>query len=147
MNADLMAKATDKLFMRLAATYGASWDASLGQSPIGAVKAVWMHELSRYAHSLRRVSWALDNLPERCPNAIQFRHLCAAAPDIEAPMLAAPPATDPALVARELAKIPVAIQGATDHKAWAKRLQARELAGEKLGMAQKTMYRAALGIK
>ena len=146
MNADLMAKATDKLFMRLAATYGASWDASLGQSPIGAVKAVWMHELSRYEHSLRRVSWALDNLPERCPNAIQFRHLCASAPDVEAPKLPSPSA-DPERVAQVIDMISKAPQACTDPKAWAKRLQARELFGEKLGMAQKAMYRAALGIK
>jgi hypothetical protein len=146
MNVDLMTKATDKLFLRLAATYGAEWDASFGVSPIAAVKTVWMHELSRYEHSLRRVSWALDNLPERCPNAIQFRHLCAAAPDTEAPMLPSPSA-DPERVAQAIDMISKAPQAFTDPKAWAKRLQAGELAGEKLGMAQKTMYRAALGIK
>lgn len=33
-----------------------------------------------------------------------------------------------------------------DHKAWAKRLHARHLAGEKIGHAQIAMYRQALGI-
>ena len=99
-----------------------------------------------FDNSLRRVSWALDNLPERCPNAIQFRHLCAAAPDTEAPMLPSPSA-DPERVAQAIDMISKAPQAFTDPKAWAKRLQARELGGEKLGMAQKTMYRAALGIE
>ncbi len=27
-----------------------------------------------------RVAWALENLPERCPNVIEFRNLCRQAP-------------------------------------------------------------------
>jgi hypothetical protein len=145
MNADLMAKAVDKLFKRLAATYGAAWDASLGIAPVAAVKTVWLHELSRFENSLHRIGWALDNLPERCPNAIQFRHLCAGAPDLEVPILPAP-TVDPVRVAQALAKISKIVRSRDDPKAWARRLQSRAQAGEKLGFAQRVMYRQALGI-
>jgi hypothetical protein len=144
MNAHFMAQAVDKLFKRLAATYGAAWDASLGVAPIAAVKTVWLHELSRFENSLHRIVWALDNLPERCPNAIQFRHLCAVAPDIEVPILPASP-IDPVRVAQALAKIPKTLRSRDDPKAWARRLQSRVQAGEKLGFAQTMMYRQALG--
>jgi hypothetical protein len=146
MNDQKMTKVIDRLFDRLAATYGRAWDVNLGQAPLADIKTVWMHELGRYENSLRRLAWALDNLPAAVPNAIVFRQLCAQAPDIDAPMLPSP-AADPALVAAALAQIPKTFTSNRDPKAWAKRLQAREQAGEKLGMAQKTMYRAALGIQ
>ena len=38
-------EAIDRLFQRLAATYGAAWDRSLGQAPIADVKTAWAHEM------------------------------------------------------------------------------------------------------
>ena len=38
----------ERVFLRLAATYGAAWDRALGQAPIGDVKTVWAHELSAF---------------------------------------------------------------------------------------------------
>jgi hypothetical protein len=129
-----MDKAIDRLFKRLAATYGAAWDRSLGESPIGDVKTVWAHELSAYANSLHRIAWALENLPERCPNVIEFKKLCYSAPSPEALKLPEPKA-DPARLAAELAKLaPLreklsAPAQRVDYKQWARDLLANPSSG------------------
>ena len=99
-----MIKAIDRLFKRLSATYGAEWDRALGAAPEIDAKSVWAHELEQFKNNLHRVAWALENLPERCPNVIQFKNLCRAAPAPEEIALPAPKA-DPARVAAELAKL------------------------------------------
>ena len=146
MSTERMILVVDKLFKRLSAQYGRDWDLALGKAPMANIKTVWMHELGRFENSLRRISWALENLPAQVPNAIQFRQLCAQAPEEAVPMLPSP-TVDPAKVAAALAQIPKTFTSNRDPKAWAKRLQARAQAGEKLGFAQTTMYRAALGIQ
>lgn len=133
----LPSKAVDRLFDRLGATYGASWDRSLGSAPIADVKAVWAHELAGFADKLPMVAWALENLPERVPNVIEFRALVRRAPVPDAPRLPEPKA-DPQRVKAELAKLAPAIsasrspQTPCDHKAWAKRILARHEGGERL---------------
>lgn len=145
-----MIKAIDRLFHRLSATYGADWDRSLGQTPINDAKTVWAHELSPFKNSLNRLAWALENLPERCPNVIVFKKLCQSAPVPDAPALPEPKA-DPKRVAEELAKLAPLRQrneehARVDHKAWAKRLQARHIVGEKLNMNQVRCMIIALGV-
>lgn len=144
-----MMKAIDRLFHRLGATYGAAWDRSLGQTPVADAKTVWAHELSGFRTSLHRVAWALENLPERCPNPIEFKHLCRAAPAAEVEALPEPKA-DPARVAAELAKlgnIVNATKQASPHgmKDWAHRLRAKEAAGYKLSSYQKLCVNEAIG--
>lgn len=99
-----MIRAVDRLFQRLGATYGAEWDRSIGATPINDSKTIWAHELDGFKTSLDRVAWALENLPERCPNAIQFKNLCRSAPSKELEILPAPKA-DPERVKAELAKL------------------------------------------
>ena len=99
-----MIRAVDRLFQRLGATYGADWERSLGAAPISDSKTIWAHELESFKGSLDRVAWALENLPERCPNAIQFKNLCRSAPSKEPEMLPEPKA-DPERVKAELAKL------------------------------------------
>jgi len=141
----------DYVFERLAATYGAAWDRSLGAAPLNDVKTVWAHQLQPFTQSnaaKRMVVWALDNLPERCPNAIEFSGLCRKAPAVQRVSLPAPPA-DPARLAAELAKlgeVKARHMDKTDHKAWAKRLQERHAAGEAVNANQIRCYRNALGI-
>lgn len=143
-------QAIDRLFNRLGATYGAQWDKSLGNAPLNDVKTVWAHELSGYASEtgLKSVAWALENLPERVPNAIQFRNLCRLAPATEAPRLAEPKA-DPQRLAAELAKLgdmraKVASESRVDHKAWAKRIIARHDAGDRINPTTLRFAREAL---
>lgn len=122
-----MIEAIDRLFKRLGATYGARWDVSLGQAPIADVKTVWGHELSAFANSLHRIAWALENLPERCPNAIEFRNLCRQAPSPEAPALPLPlPKVNPEIAAKVIdgLKASNTKTGRMDPRAWAKAILA-----------------------
>lgn len=140
------------VFKRLAATYGAAWDRSLGQAPISDVMTVWDYQLQQFTQSTaakKMIMWALDNLPDRCPNVIEFKALCRRAP-LAAPLALPEPSADPERVAAELAKLaPLKAMAATsvDHKAWAKRLKARHEAGERLNLNQVRCYRAALGLE
>jgi hypothetical protein len=142
-------KAIDRLFDRLAATYGAAWDRSLGATPLVDAKSIWAHELQGFAQRLEAVVWALDQLPEHPPNVIQFRNLCRQAPAPEVPLLPEAKA-DPTQLAAELAKLgdlraTVIAQPAGDMKAWARRLKAREMAAERLSSFQRNAWRVALG--
>jgi hypothetical protein len=145
----LSTQAIDRLFTRLGATYGAQWDKALGSAPLGDVKTLWAHELSAYAGSLHRIAWALENLPPRCPNVIEFKQLCRQAPAPEAPALPEPKA-DPERLKRELAKLSdmkatiTATPSKVDHKAWAKRILARYTAGERINPTSLRFAREAL---
>lgn len=129
-------KAVDRLFDRLGATYGAAWDRSLGGAPIGDVKSVWAHELAGFGDKLEMLAWALENLPERCPNVIEFRNLARKAPAPEAPRLPEPKA-NPERVKAELAKLAPAVSQMKertkrdDGRDWARRILARHEAGDK----------------
>lgn len=144
-------KAIDRLFERLAATYGASWARQWSDVPIGDVKSIWAHELSPFANNLNRIAWALENLPPKCPNVIEFKHLCRQAPAPEAPALPLPKA-DPERVKAELEKLgwkPAAERtehGTIDHKAWAKRILARAEAGERINPVTLRFAREALNM-
>lgn len=131
----LPVQALDRLFARLAATYGAAWERSLGSTPLADVKTAWSHELSGFAGSLNRIAWALENLPPKCPNVIEFKALCRQAPTPEAPRLPEPKA-DPERVKAELAKLaPVRQAVATsqrDGREWARRILARNEAGDRI---------------
>lgn len=136
--------AIDRLFTRLSATYGRDWTEAMGITPVTEAKALWAHELAQWADNLQPVAWALENLPERCPNVIAFKHLCRSAPAAAAPRLPEPQA-DPARVAAELAKLGqlrAKPSGTLVHsmKAWAYELQARDQAGHKIGVYARKAY-------
>lgn len=143
--------ALDRIFQRLAATYGAAWDRSLGQVPIKDIMTVWAYELGgflQHRRAMLSIAWALENLPEHPPNVIQFKNLCRCAPSVQAPELAAP-AADPALVACELERLqPLMAErvALTDGKEWARRLQLAHESGLTLNLNQVRCYRDALGI-
>lgn len=133
-------KAIDRLFDRMTATYGAQWLRMWDGVPIQDVKTAWLHELSSYGGEpgLKSIVWALDNLPDRAPNAVQFRNICRQAPAEAAPALPLPPA-NPERMRAELAKLGhiekakrMPTTGGIDHKGWAKALIARDAAGEKV---------------
>lgn len=130
-------KAVDRLFDRLVATYSNEWVRRWEGLDDAAIKTLWAHELAQFAGRLDAVAWALENLPPRSPNVIEFRNLCRQAPRPAEAQLPSPKA-DPARLAAELAKLADVKKAARaavstiDHKAWAKRLIARHEAGEKL---------------
>ena len=122
----------------------------MGSVPMVDVKTAWAHELSGYANRLQDVAWALENLPERCPNVIEFRNLCRQAPREAEPQLPAPKA-DPARVAAEMAKLRPMLeqrkqmqQGGKD---WARSLIARAEAGERIRPICQRFAREALRLE
>lgn len=143
----LSIKATDRLIERLMATYGAEWTRKWAGCKPEAVKTVWMNELealeSEAGHA--RIAWALSNLPDRCPNAPEFKRLCFQAPAPDEPLLPAP-AADPERVRAEIAKLGGASKRPmpADMKDWARRLVARHEAGEKSRQISLKFAREAL---
>ena len=145
----LSTEAVDRLFSRMAATYGASWDRSLGSAPLSDVKTVWAHELAGFADHLKDIAWALENLPERCPNVIEFRSLCRRSPAPEAPRIEAPKA-NPDLIRAELAKLQPMMQRSAPQahdKDWAHALVNRANAGEKVRPISLKFASQALGME
>lgn len=144
-------KAIDRLFERLGATYGSEWTARwMGQDEMK-VKTLWSHELGGFSKKLESVAWALENLPERAPNVIEFRNLCRKAPQLETPRLPEPKA-DPERLKTELAKLRgPAVEAATranyDHKAWAHRLIAKAASGINVPTACLRMAKEAVASK
>lgn len=144
-------KAIDRLFERLAATYGASWTRMWADVPMGDVKTAWAHELSVYTGRLDAVAWALENLPPKCPNVIEFKQLCRQAPRPPEQHLPAPKAA-PERVASELSKLKEVFKAmapsahAVDPKGWAKAILAREKAGERLNPTTLRFAREALRV-
>lgn len=141
-------KAVDRLFERLLATYGRDFVARYEGLEQAAIKTVWAHELAGFAPHLQSIAWALENLPERCPNVIEFRNLCRQAPRDPEPQLPVPQA-DPERLRAELAKLAevrktaVAPAGAKD---WAHRILARVEAGERVNRTVHRFAREALGL-
>lgn len=122
--------AIDHIFDRLSAAFGRQFLDLYADIDPGSVKTAWCHELSPFGESeagFNRIAWALDNLPDRAPNAIQFRNLCRQAPG-ERPAPLPMPAANPERVKAELEKLGhkpraqrIAIaEGAVDPKGWAK---------------------------
>lgn len=141
-------QAVDRLFMRLSATYGRDFAFKYEGLDLNAVKSSWAHELSGFAEQLESIAWALENLPERCPNVIEFRALCRRSPSPEVPRLEHAPASKER-IASELAKLaPVlAARGSRpDKREWARRLIQRHDCGAfPSTRAALAMAREALG--
>ncbi len=142
------------VFKTLAATYGAAWDRSLGQAPLADVMTIWEYQLSPFKQSREAkmmILWALENLPERCPNAIEFKALCRRAPAAVLPALPEPQA-GPMRMAAELDKLAplrkmAAQRVVIDYKDWARRLKLRHESGDDLNLNQVRCYRNALGLE
>lgn len=110
------------------------------------VKTMWGYELSGYAGHPSAIRYALDHLPERCPNVIQFRNLCRAAPSIPVVRIE-PPKAEPERVAAELAKLAdLSKVPKTDSKEWARRIISRHEQGDKVSRYSLDCARSALGI-
>ena len=78
----------DRMFARLQGVYGREFTSqfSTGLDVNGVdlgienAKQVWAEELGGFAEWPEAIAYALQHLPERCPNAIRFRDLCRHAP-------------------------------------------------------------------
>jgi hypothetical protein len=119
----------NKIFDKLALTYGAAFLRTYDGLELADVKGNWGHELSVFQQNPASIAYALDNLPPaKPPTVLQFRDLCRMAPAKEIPQVAGPAAT-PEQVARvvEAAKALVNRQpGFKPSLQWAIDLQERE---------------------
>ena len=142
--------AIDRLFARLAISYGTEFTNKWGTLSSTEVKSHWAHELGFFSDNLHAIGWALQNLPDRCPNLIEFKSLCKQAPRLTTKALDAPKApvevVDRVLaeIAAKALKMPRDENGNVDHKRWAKKLKARHEKGEKLSLYQIKCYKTAL---
>lgn len=140
----------NRIFERLTLTYGSEFDArwsSFDEEEMIEVNLHWADELAAYKNAPHAITFALNNLPERAPNVIQFRNLCRQAPAIE-PLRIEPPAADPARVAAVLEKIAPVMQqprAQSNPKAWAHRLLERLQSGERINPTAAQMARTAIG--
>ncbi len=140
-----------KIFATMRATYGASFDRQW-QCPAGTDPAEhaaemighWARELRGYQQSPQALAYALDHLPANPPNLIEFRALCRGAPQYAQPQLEAPKVLPEKM--REAVAGIVKPEPADDPKQWARDLQQREKNGAALTLAQRDMWREALGL-
>lgn len=144
----LSLKATDHLFDRLIATYGRDFFARWEGLEHTAIKSSWSYELAGFSDNLLAIAWALENLPARPPNVIEFRALCRAAPAPEVPRLPEPKA-DPARLAAELEKLgslktTIAAAARADEKDWARRILTRKADGANISPTTLSMAETAL---
>jgi len=144
--------AIDRLFDRLAMSYGTEFTNKWGTLSSTDVKSHWAHELGIFVDNLHAIGWALKNLPDRCPNLIEFKTLCKQGPRPSQTALDAPKAPVE-VVDRVLAEIAAkALQtpkdefGNVDYKRWAKKLKIRHERGERLSLYQIKCYKAALDL-
>lgn len=141
----LPAKVIDRLFERLAATYCLEWTRATQAAPTNDIKTAWAHELSGFAGNLAALAWALENLPEKCPNVIVFKNLCRQAPAAVVPMLPSP-TVDPVIAAMVIEGARKRLAGPDakhDPKAWADRILERHASGEKISPTVVQMARSA----
>ena len=139
----------DKIFHKLTLVYGRDFVGRWEGLELADVKTDWGYELSGFENWPEAIAHALANLPAgKPPTALEFRDLARKAPRKE--FIALPgPAADPERVAAELKKLTAITgkgitPGRIDHKAWARRLQAREAAGEILNLTVSRFAREAL---
>lgn len=131
-----------RIFDKLSVTYGAAWMRKWEGVDGAQVRADWGHELRGFQQSPNAIKHALEHLPPaEPPTVLQFRELCLKAPRFAPKSLPAPPA-DPAVVAKATS---VVSRLTNNHgKAWAYALREREKRGDRLTIAQRDMWRAAL---
>lgn len=140
------AACVDHVFSVMAATYGASWDRSLGTAPVADVKTIWGDSLGDFLHSedaKRAIVWGLKNLPDTVPNSRQFRSLCRQAPAKKLEELPAP-AVNPEIALKVLSGIRKSTER-FDQKAWAPRIIARHAGGARISPTVLAMAREVVG--
>jgi len=137
----------ERLFDRLSMTYGVEFRNKWAGMPLNEIKTHWAYELAQFADNLNAIGWALQNLPDRCPNLIEFKNLCKQAPRPQHQALDATKAPVE-VIDREISKMLAGLikkpTDAVDHKRWAKRLKERHEKGEHLSPYQINCYKTAL---
>lgn len=140
----------DKIFSKLTLVYGRDFIGRWEGLELADVKTDWSHELAGFENFPEGIAFALQNMPaNKPPTVLEFKAIALKAPKPAFKMLEAPKA-DPARVAAELAKLGHKSKdkrmsiGSVDPKGWAKALQAKDEAGEKMNPTIRRFCREAL---
>lgn len=130
-----MATLINFLFGRLHTTYTAAWKRQIEGVPESDLKSNWGYELAWTFGKPDVIKYALANLPERPPNAIEFRNLCRKAPVAKALDEAdfTKPA-HPSVIAAVLAQHAPAPAGRVCGWQWARDIVTRHDAGDRVGV-------------
>lgn len=134
----------ERIFDKLMLVYGRDFIGRWEGIPIANVKTDWAHELSGFEAHPEAIKHALQHLPaSKPPTVYEFRNIAVSAPKMAVIELPRPP-QDPAIVA----KIKSGLKPVQEHdgKEWARRLQRRHVACERLNSYQIKCYRMALGL-
>jgi hypothetical protein len=94
----------DPLIATLTLRYGAAFQRLYADLDPVAVKADWAKVLDGFDRAPHLLRYAVDNLPEAPPNAMQFRALACRAPTAPVAALPAPPADRPPARIAKLAR-------------------------------------------
>lgn len=137
----------ERLSARLSATDGRDFVSKFEGVDPNAVKSSWAHKLSRFEGDLPSIAWALESVPERASNVIEFRAICrrAAMPEV---VRIERCAASREWVAAELQKMRPVLRACTAHRGnryWARRIVAKGEGGGKVTPAALSMARDALG--
>lgn len=135
----------DRIFDKLALTYGRDFLGRYEGLDLNAVKSDWAHELSGFFAHPSAISHALANLPDRAPSVIDFRKLARLAPAVEVPRIEHSPAGKERIEA-ELARVAPALKSkaSTDFREWARCIVARHESGDRITRTQLSMAKDAL---
>lgn len=137
----------DEIFARCTMRYGRDFLARWAGLKLHVVKADWCRVLEGLEREERRyaLDYALDNLPTEPPRADQFKALVNRAPDPRDTLLLNAPPPNPKAVAAAMAKASRAIaKPVGDLLSRHREHMAREIAGERIPMAQRDFWRVAL---
>lgn len=141
----------DRLFSALTVRYGAPFLDRWRDLDLAVVKGDWARELSGFAGNLEALRYALDHLPDKPPNVIEFRKIAngGPAPTVPEDRRIECSAAGKERIAAELEKLAPVIAGAgrvDDGKEWARRIIANDAAGiRSRSSLPLKMARAALG--
>lgn len=142
----------DRIFEKLALTYGHSFIDRWRGMNVADVKTDWAAELAGFHSHPDAIAHALANLPaDRPPTVLQFRDLCRQAPRPEPVALPIPSSpADPERLRSELGKLLYAFRSKAPSPragvdlSWAERIVSRHDSGERLSGGTLRIAREAL---
>lgn len=140
----------DRIFDKLAVTYGREFLSQYEGIEANSVRANWAYELRNFESRPWAIRYALEHLtPARPPNPLVFLELCRQAPAPPAPRLEQPKA-DPDVIRRSSEKLRAlrteiaSGMENNDPLGWARTIVAKKKKGEHVGMFALNAAKSAL---